>query len=104
MQFDALGWCDQARKIHSPNCDERSVGMPVDMVVIHNIHLPPGQPFSGDDIQRLFTNTLDPNAHPDYAELAKLRVSAHFLIRRNGALLHFVDHAIIFVDFGICII
>ncbi|QBC43933.1 1,6-anhydro-N-acetylmuramyl-L-alanine amidase AmpD [Iodobacter fluviatilis] len=90
MQFDALGWCDLARKIKSPNCDERSVGMPVDMVVIHNIHLPPGQPFAGDDIQRLFTNTLDPNAHPDYAELAKLRVSAHFLIRRSGELLQFV--------------
>lgn len=41
VQFDALGWCKQARIVPSPNCDARSSGMPVDMVVIHNIHLPP---------------------------------------------------------------
>jgi N-acetyl-anhydromuramoyl-L-alanine amidase len=90
MQFDVQGWCHQARIIPSPNCDARAVGMPIDMVVIHNIHLPPGQPFGGDDIERLFTNTLDTNKHPAYEELSKLRVSAHFLIRRNGELLQFV--------------
>lgn len=90
VQFDALGWCKQARIVPSPNCDARSSGMPVDMVVIHNIHLPPGAPFGGGDIERLFTNTLDPAAHPGYAELAGLRVSAHFLIRRDGELLQFV--------------
>ena len=90
VQFDALGWCKQARIVPSPNCDARSSGMPVDMVVIHNIHLPPGAPFGGGDIERLFTNTLDPAAHPSYAELAGLRVSAHFLIRRDGELLQFV--------------
>ena len=39
---------------------------------------------------RLFTNRLDGSVHPHYATLAKLRVSAHFLIRRDGALLQFV--------------
>ncbi|MFC7420994.1 1,6-anhydro-N-acetylmuramyl-L-alanine amidase AmpD [Iodobacter arcticus] len=90
MQFDAQGWCKQARSVPSPNTDARSEGMPVDMVVIHNIHLPPGQPFGGDDIERLFTNTLDINKHSEYAALSQLRVSAHFLIRRNGELLQFV--------------
>ncbi len=90
MQVDAQGWCNQARHVPSPNCDERSAGMPIDMVVIHNIHLPPGEPFGGEDIECLFTNTLDTDKHPAYEELSKLRVSAHFLIRRNGELLQFV--------------
>ncbi|MEJ2795455.1 1,6-anhydro-N-acetylmuramyl-L-alanine amidase AmpD [Iodobacter sp. LRB] len=90
MQFDAQGWCNQARIVPSPNCDARAPGMAVDMVVIHNIHLPPGQPFGGDDIERLFTNSLDAGKHPSYDELSELRVSAHFLIRRNGELLQFV--------------
>ncbi|NHQ87191.1 1,6-anhydro-N-acetylmuramyl-L-alanine amidase AmpD [Iodobacter sp. HSC-16F04] len=90
MHFDAQGWCNQARIVHSPNCDARAPGMAVDMVVIHNIHLPPGQPFGGDDIERLFTNSLDAGKHPSYGELSELRVSAHFLIRRNGELLQFV--------------
>ncbi|AZN37732.1 1,6-anhydro-N-acetylmuramyl-L-alanine amidase AmpD [Iodobacter ciconiae] len=90
MQFDEQGWLDQARIIPSPNCDARAPNTVVDMVVIHNIHLPPGQPFGGDDIECLFTNTLNTAKHPAYAELSRLRVSAHFLIRRSGELLQFV--------------
>lgn len=59
------------------------------MLVIHNIHLPPGEPgvtaFAGDAIERLFTNCLDPAAHECFAELSALRVSAHFLVRREDA-------------------
>ena len=56
---------------------------------MHNISLPPGT-FGGNAIVELFTNRLDPAAHPYYATIAKLRVSAHFLIRRDGALIQFV--------------
>jgi AmpD protein len=73
----------------SPNCDERPPGMVVDLLVIHNISLPPGE-FGGTGIDDLFTNRLDPSIHPYYATIAHLRVSAHFLIRRDGALIQFV--------------
>ncbi len=73
----------------SPNQDERPDGMLVDLVVIHNISLPPGV-FGGSDIERLFTNTLDPTAHPAYPAIAPLRVSAHLLVRRDGQAVQFV--------------
>ncbi len=57
---------------------------------MHYISLPPGR-FSGDAIERLFTNRLDPHAHPYFATLAGVRVSAHFLVRRRGELVQFVD-------------
>ena len=63
--------------------------MPIDLVVIHAISLPPGQ-FGGDGVAQLFTNTLDPQEHPYYAGIAGVRVSAHFYIRRDGALIQFV--------------
>ncbi|WP_348943911.1 1,6-anhydro-N-acetylmuramyl-L-alanine amidase AmpD [Chitinibacter sp. FCG-7] len=94
-QIDDAGWCDAARRVPSPNCDERASDMAVDMVVIHNIHLPPqpagSREFGGSDIERLFTNSLNPSTHACYAELSALRVSAHFLIRRDGELLQFVS-------------
>jgi len=60
--------------------------------VLHSISLPPGE-YGGDAIERLFTNRLDPAAHPYFAEVAALRVSSHFLIRRDGELLQFVPVA-----------
>lgn len=78
-----------AEFIASPNCDERPEGVAVTLLVVHSISLPPGQ-FGGDAIERLFTNRLDPAAHPSFEELRDLRVSAHFLVRRNGALQQFV--------------
>jgi AmpD protein len=56
---------------------------------VHGISLPPGE-FGGDDVARLFTNTLDADAHPSYASIAGLRVSSHFFIRRDGELQQFV--------------
>jgi AmpD protein len=38
-------------------------------------------------------NRLDADAHPYYAGIASLRVSAHFLVRRDGALVQFVPCA-----------
>jgi AmpD protein len=84
------GWYRPARIIESSNRDARPPGALVELVVIHNISLPPGV-FCGDAVERLFTNTLDVSTHPSYAQLAGLRVSAHFLVRRNGAVLQFVS-------------
>lgn len=73
----------------SPNADERPAGAEVELLVIHNISLPPGE-FGGPWIDDLFLNRLDPAAHPYFAEIADLRVSAHLLVRRDGQLAQFV--------------
>ena len=76
----------------SPNQDERPAGAQPELLVLHGISLPPGE-FGGPDIERLFTNSLDPAAHPYFAEIHTLRVSAHLLLRRDGSLLQFVPFA-----------
>jgi N-acetyl-anhydromuramoyl-L-alanine amidase len=82
-------WLPGVQRIPSPNCDERPNGEVVRLVVIHAISLPPGE-FGGPGIVDLFTNRLDPDAHPYYREIQGLRVSSHFLVRRDGTLLQFV--------------
>ena len=77
------------RLVDSPNQDERPPGTEISLLVVHSISLPPGE-FGGDAIERLFTNRLDPAAHPYFREIAGLRVSSHFLIRRDGELVQFV--------------
>ena len=84
------GWLDGVCRVPSPNCDDRPEGEAVSLIVIHAISLPPSQ-FGGGDIERLFTNTLDPGAHPYFAGIRALRVSAHFLIRRDGEVIQFVS-------------
>ena len=88
--IDAQGWCIGAQRLPSPNFDLRPAGAAIDLLVIHNISLPPGQ-FGGPYIASLFTNTLDHDAHPYFEQLRPLRVSAHFLILRTGQLLQFVS-------------
>ncbi len=88
MEVD--GWLSEASRIESPNCDDRPPGETVSLIVVHAISLPPAQ-FAGDDIIRLFTNQLDPNAHPYYSQISGLQVSAHFLIRRDGRVIQFVS-------------
>lgn len=78
-----------AEFVASPNCDERPAGTEICLIVVHAISLPPGE-FGGDGIERLFTNRLDADAHPYYAAIHTLRVSAHFLIRRDGRIVQFV--------------
>ncbi|MGE5088713.1 MAG: 1,6-anhydro-N-acetylmuramyl-L-alanine amidase AmpD [Candidatus Levyibacteriota bacterium] len=90
--MDADGVANLATQVPSPNCDPRPDGCAVALIVVHGISLPPGE-FGGDAILQLFTNRLDPAAHPYYAATANLRVSAHFLVRRDGALLQFVPCA-----------
>lgn len=84
------GWVRQARRVASPNCDARPDDERISLIVVHAISLPPAE-FGGDGILQLFTNTLDPRQHPYYAQVHELRVSAHFLVRRSGALLQFVS-------------
>lgn len=87
--LDQQGRLQGARYIASPNCDERPAAAAIELVVIHAISLPPGE-FGGPGIIELFTNRLDPAAHPYYETIATLRVSAHFLVRRDGELIQFV--------------
>lgn len=84
------GWVAGAVRIESPNCDERPPGTAIELLVVHGISLPPGE-FGGGHVERLFTNTLDHGFHPYFAGLRGLRVSAHFLIRRDGELVQFVS-------------
>jgi len=83
------GWIAGARRVPSPNFDRRPPGAAVSLLVLHAISLPRGA-YGGDAVERLFTNRLDPCAHPSFASLAGLRVSSHFLLRRDGELLQFV--------------
>ncbi|HRH89138.1 MAG TPA: 1,6-anhydro-N-acetylmuramyl-L-alanine amidase AmpD [Rubrivivax sp.] len=84
------GWWRDAEPCPSPNFDARPVGETISLVVLHSISLPPGE-YGGDAIERLFTNRLDWDAHPYYDGIRGLRVSAHFLVRRDGRLLQFVS-------------
>jgi N-acetyl-anhydromuramoyl-L-alanine amidase len=89
LAIDDAGYATLACHVPSPNHDARPADTAVTLLVVHGISLPPGE-FGGDAIEALFTNRLDPAAHPYYAAIASLRVSAHFLIRRHGALVQFV--------------
>lgn len=82
-------WLNNVRRVASPNCDERPGGCEIDLLVIHGISLPPQQ-YGGGYVDQLFTNTLDPEEHPYFAEIIELRVSAHLLIDRKGGLTQYV--------------
>lgn len=84
------GWWSGARRRSSPNFGARPAGVAIDLLLVHSISLPPGV-YGGDAIERLFTNRLDWDAHPYYGEIRGLKVSAHFLIRRDGTLIQFVS-------------
>jgi AmpD protein len=85
----STGLLEGVRQVPSPNQDERPEGAEPELVVVHGISLPPGE-LGGPWIDRLFTNSLDPEAHPYFREIAHLRVSAHALIRRDGSITQFV--------------
>lgn len=90
MKIDReTGLLDAARYIQSPNFDERRGEQAIDLVVLHNISLPPGE-FGGDGVIELFTNKLDADQHPYYKDIANLRVSSHLFIRRDGEIIQFV--------------
>lgn len=77
------------RQCPSPNNDERPPETKIDLLVIHNISLPPGE-FGGPWIDDFFLNRLDPDAHPYFRDICKMRISAHLLIRRDGGLVQYV--------------
>ncbi len=88
----ADGWCAAAQRRESPHFDARPPHMPIDLIVVHAISLPPGR-FGGAQIDALFRGCLDTGADPALSDLAGLRVSAHFLVRRDGELLQYVSCA-----------
>jgi len=90
--LDREGVLEGALQIPSPNRDERPEGAEITLLVVHNISLPPGR-FGSDGIVRLFTNTLDFSANPYYETLRELKVSTHFLVRRDGELIQLVPCA-----------
>jgi AmpD protein len=87
------GWWSRAVRVESPNHEARPAGTVISLAVIHSISLPPGE-YGGPQIEQLFTNRLDWDAHPYFQKIRGLRVSSHFLVRREGATLQFVscDH------------
>ncbi|MGI9221787.1 MAG: 1,6-anhydro-N-acetylmuramyl-L-alanine amidase AmpD [Woeseiaceae bacterium] len=90
IQIDSdAGLVTSARQCVSPNQDPRPDGVVTDLVVLHSISLPPGR-FGGPEIERLFTNALDWDAHEYFGEIRGLEVSSHLLIRRDGELVQFV--------------
>lgn len=89
FSIDDAGWCQQARRVPSPHHNERAAPDDISLLVVHGISLPPGE-FGGPFIDDLFMGRLDPEAHPYFAGIHQLRVSAHCLIRRDGELVQYV--------------
>lgn len=78
-----------ARQYPSPNCDARPADCVPELIVIHNISLPPNE-YGGKGMDQLFTNSLNKDEHPYYADIYQLRVSSHLLIRRDGEVVQYV--------------
>ncbi len=89
MKADDQGWFSGVQRIASPNFDARPSHTQITLLVIHSISLPPNE-FGGPAIRQLFTNTLDCTVHPYYQRLVGVKVSSHFLVRRDGTILQFV--------------
>lgn len=79
-----------ARFIASPNFNQRPDHTDIQLVVIHNISLPPSQ-FGGGYIEQFFQNKLDWDVHPYFKTIEGMQVSAHLLILRSGEILQFVN-------------
>lgn len=82
-------WVEQARRVQSPNRNARPDDDDISLLVVHGISLPPGE-FGGPWIDELFRNQLEPSHHPYFAEIQGMKVSSHFLIRRDGELVQYV--------------
>lgn len=84
------GWWTGAKRRASPNFDARPDAVATELVVLHHISLPAGE-FDGDAVVDFFENQLNVEQYPQLAELANVAVSAHFFVRRGGAVLQFVS-------------
>lgn len=87
--INTQGLIEGIEYIPSPNFNSRPFDIPIDLLVIHNISLPPGE-FGGPYIDKFFTNTLDHSKHPYFDEIKSLRVSSHLLVRRLGKVIQYV--------------
>jgi len=83
------GWWRPARRCDSPNFGARPDGVAIDLIVLHSISLPPGH-YGGPEVEQLFTNRLDWDAHPYFQSIRGIEVSAHFFVRRDGEIVQFV--------------
>lgn len=84
------GWLEGVRRVPSENFGDRPQGCEPDLLVIHNISLPPGC-YGGGAIERFFTNCLDWDEHPYYEEIRDMQVSSHLLVQRDGEVVQFVS-------------
>lgn len=90
MEFNiSKHWLQGAESCPSPNCSNRDDEQDIDLLVIHNISLPPGE-FETGCIADFFSNKLDHTAHPFFSEIENLKVSSHLLISRAGKVTQFV--------------
>jgi AmpD protein len=89
LKLNALGWMSGIEQVASPNQDARPPRTSISLLVIHNISLPPNE-YGGDAIKRFFTNTLDHSEHAYFNQLRGVKVSSHFLVRRDGQIVQFV--------------
>ena len=89
LSIDSAGFIHAATQIASPNFDARPEA-DISMIVIHNISLPPNE-YGGAGVAQLFTNSLNPDEHPYYAQIYTRNVSSHFFVRRDGELMQFVS-------------
>lgn len=93
LHLQADGWLAPAPAVlraPSPNFDTRPINGPIDLLVIHNISLPPNV-FEGNAVIEFFQNTLDMDSHPWFEHIRNITVSAHFFIRRTGEIVQFVS-------------
>jgi AmpD protein len=90
LVLNTQGWVSGIAHVASPHCDARPAGAEVELLVVHAISLPPDE-FGGPGVTQLFTGKLNPGEHAYYAQIQHLRVSAHFFIRRDGAMIQFVS-------------
>jgi AmpD protein len=81
-------WLEEAERCPSPNYNDRPQAR-VDLLVIHNISLPPNQ-FGGRFVHDFFLNQLNVGYHPYFETIVDVKVSAHFFIDRKGAITQFV--------------
>lgn len=84
------GWWQCARRVDSPNFSPRPDNETVSLVVLHNISLPPFE-YGNGAVEQLFTNRINPDGHPFFSLIRRLRVSSHFFITRTGETVQFVS-------------
>ncbi len=84
------GWLNLCDRQPSPHFNQRPAGEEVDLLVIHNISLPPGQ-FGSEDVTDFFLGRLKVEKHPFFEQIQSLNVSAHCLLRRDGSLVQYVS-------------